>query len=332
MSTSPAKKSKTTMKIGTHSGTFHADESLAVYMLRLLPRFADAEIVRSRDQAVLEECDVIVDVTGQYDGVKFFDHHQREFTDTFSADFHTRLSSAGLVYKHFGKEIIAEVCGLDDDAEALDTLYLRVYKNFVEAIDANDNGVDAYPTDISPKFKPHGITLPSLVSQLNPFWTEPSDDDALMQRFLIASDLMGTAFKRHVESQGKSWLPAKQFVQKAFADRFQYDNEGRIIVFDDFVPWKEHLFEVERDAGMVGKVLYVLYSDGKGWRIQAVPEAPTSFQSRKALPEAWRGARDEKLDAICGIDGSVFVHVAGFIGGNKTRQGALDMAKLALAL
>ncbi|QSL65006.1 hypothetical protein MERGE_002310 [Pneumocystis wakefieldiae] len=29
-------------KIGTHSGTFHADECLAVYMLRLLPEFKNS--------------------------------------------------------------------------------------------------------------------------------------------------------------------------------------------------------------------------------------------------------------------------------------------------
>jgi uncharacterized UPF0160 family protein len=32
--------------IGTHDGKFHADEALACYMLRLLPEYADALIVR----------------------------------------------------------------------------------------------------------------------------------------------------------------------------------------------------------------------------------------------------------------------------------------------
>ncbi len=32
--------------IGTHDGKFHADEALACYMLRLLPEYADAMIVR----------------------------------------------------------------------------------------------------------------------------------------------------------------------------------------------------------------------------------------------------------------------------------------------
>ncbi|KAG9819245.1 hypothetical protein KCU78_g20589, partial [Aureobasidium melanogenum] len=35
--------------IGTHSGHFHADEALAVYLLRLLPTYSDSTLVRTRD-------------------------------------------------------------------------------------------------------------------------------------------------------------------------------------------------------------------------------------------------------------------------------------------
>lgn len=34
------------MKIGTHNGSFHCDEILACFMLRQLPKFTDAEIIR----------------------------------------------------------------------------------------------------------------------------------------------------------------------------------------------------------------------------------------------------------------------------------------------
>jgi len=35
-------------------------------MLRLLPEYQDSALTRSRDPAVLEECDIIVDVTESY--------------------------------------------------------------------------------------------------------------------------------------------------------------------------------------------------------------------------------------------------------------------------
>jgi uncharacterized UPF0160 family protein len=59
------------VKIGTHNGAFHCDEALACAILTSLPRFSDAEIVRTRDQKVLDTCDIVVDVGG------IFDHQQK---------------------------------------------------------------------------------------------------------------------------------------------------------------------------------------------------------------------------------------------------------------
>lgn len=65
--------------------------------------------------------------------------------------------------------------------------------------------------------------------------------------------------------------------------------------------------------------IYVIYPDetGKNWRVQAVPVSPESFDSRKALPEAWRGVRDDELSKLSDIDGCIFVHASGFIGGTS---------------
>ena len=82
---------------------------------------------------------------------------------------------------------------------------------------------------------------------------------------------------------------------------------------------QEHLFELEAKQGISGDELpvYVIYPDetGGNWRIQAVPVSPESFDSRKALPEMWRGVRDDALSTLTGVDGCIFVHASGFIGG-----------------
>lgn len=85
--------------------------------------------------------------------------------------------------------------------------------------------------------------------------------------------------------------------------------------------FQEHLFELETDekstAIEANKAIYVVYPDetARNWRVQAVPVSPESFESRKALPEAWRGLRDEELSRVSGIEGGIFVHASGFIGG-----------------
>ena len=56
--------------------------------------------MRTRDLALLDEQDIVVDVGAVYDvEKKRFDHHQRGFEEVFGHGFVTKLSSAGLVYK-----------------------------------------------------------------------------------------------------------------------------------------------------------------------------------------------------------------------------------------
>lgn len=62
------------------------------------------------------------------------------------------------------------------------------------------------------------------------------------------------------------------------------------------------------------------------YRVQAVSVAG-SFESRQPLPAAWRGLREEALSQKAGIPGCVFVHASGFIGGNATYEGVLEMAR-----
>lgn len=51
---------------------------------------------------------------------------------------------------------------------------------------------------------------------------------------------------------------------------------------------------------------------------------------RLPLLEEWRGVRDEALSELSGIQGCIFVHAGGFIGGNKSMEGALEMARRTL--
>ena len=52
--------------IGTHDGSFHCDEALAVSMLKLLPQYSDAVVVRTRNPEILAKCGIVVDVGAVY--------------------------------------------------------------------------------------------------------------------------------------------------------------------------------------------------------------------------------------------------------------------------
>ena len=239
------------------SGHFHADEALAVYLLRLLPTYDSSPLVRTRDPAELEKCHTVVDVGGVYDpAIHRYDHHQRTFSTTFPQR-NTKLSSAGLVYMHFGKAIIAQKLSLPVDHADVDLLYEKLYTDFIEAIDANDNGISAYdPAAISTanlekRFKEGGVTLMSMVGDMNnPDPTsppgEPQDEDSLFGR---ASTLIGNAFARKLHHACTSWMPARTTVGAAYASRKEAHPSGRILVLPQGgVPWKEHLYNFEAEA------------------------------------------------------------------------------------
>ena len=161
-----------------------------------------------------------------------------------------------------------------------------------------------------------------------------SADAALTAGFQAAVALTGAEFSDALSYLTKSWLPARAFVLADLQARKQVHPTGEIMRLNNYCPWKEHLYQLETEVGATGEVKYVLYEDEreKKWRIQAVGVAPGSFDSRKALPTPWRGLRDAELSAATGIPGGVFVHASGFIGGNDTYEGALEMAKKALTM
>jgi uncharacterized UPF0160 family protein len=319
--------------IGTHSGTFHCDEALGCFLLHQTKAFAGADIVRTRDPAVLQTLDVILDVGGEYDpSTHRYDHHQKGFEEVFGSGFNTvKLSSAGLVYKHFGREIVASVMGAEASQEDIEAVYLHVYKGFMECIDAVDNGVNQYDTDAPPKYV-NNTHLSARVGNLNGDWYETLTEEMTMERFRTAMSLTGSEFMEALHHAIKSWLPARSYVLKDLQDRTTVDPSGQIMKLSTFVPWKSHLYELEQEMGIEGQVKYVVYGDDRdgSWRVQAVGVAPGSFSSRKALPEAWRGLRDQALSDVCGVDDCVFVHASGFIGGNRTMEGVLAMARKAI--
>jgi uncharacterized UPF0160 family protein len=120
-------------------------------------------------------------------------------------------------------------------------------------------------------------------------------------------------------------------VQEAYAKRFEVHPSGHVMVFEDATLWRDHLHEVE--DGKSPQVLYVCGKFGdKDWRITAVAIREGSFISRKALPAEWRGLRGVDLIKQTAIDGAVFCHAQGFMGGCLTRQGVLAMAFEAMCI
>jgi len=320
--------------IGTHNGHFHCDEALACGMLMLTDKYHTLPVVRTRDQSIIESCKIVVDVGGTFDAEKLrFDHHQRDFQNIFFDDVKkTKLSSAGLVYKYFGKEVIGNLTraqGANEDI--VDILYNKVYEGFIEHVDGIDNGIEPYTGE-----KNYSIStnLSSRVGSLNVPWNQENTTEIEMEQFKKAIMLATTEFVNHVSQLLTIWLPARSIVEESVKRRHDIDDSGYILLLAQPCPWKSHLYDLEDESfsGLSkGDVKYVLYPDSNGqWRVQCVSMHDGSFQNRLSLPEKYRGVRDEALSELWNIPGCVFVHAAGFIAGNKTYEGALQMARNSL--
>ncbi|KAL0741597.1 hypothetical protein Bca4012_083110 [Brassica carinata] len=271
-------------KVGTHNGSFHCDEALGCFMIRLTDKFSGADIVRTRDPKILAELDAVLDVGGVYDPHHDrYDHHQKGFEEVFGHGFNTKLSSAGLVYKHFGKEIIAKELNVDQDHPDVLRLFLAVYKSFMEAIDAVDNGINQYDTDKPPRYV-NNTHLSSRIGRLNLDWIDPDQSqEKENEAFQLAMALAGEEFLQSVRFHVRSWLPARSIVMQCLEERFKTDPSGEIMELKKFCPWKLHLYELEQEMKIQPLIKYVIYQDerGKQWRVQAVAVAPERFENPK---------------------------------------------------
>ena len=344
-----------TKTIGTHSGTFQADEALGVWLLRQLPTYRHSPVVRSRDLAVLDTCDIVIDVGGVYDHATLkYDHHQRGYDERFtpkpkpdgssSVERCTKLSASGLVYRHYGKDVISEYYPeLKSNKTALEWAYTKMYNGFMEAIDAIDTGVEPLPAaregeeEIQLQYR-DSTGLSMRVGRVNPRWNEVDennsggaspDPDA---RFEIASSMCGEDFLSMLTKIVESDLPARSIVETAVKNRYECDASGEIICLPSGgLPWKSQVYELEQDYKLEVPIKYVLYTDQAGmWRIQCVSVEGKAFENRLSLPADWRGVRDADLAKVAGIEGCTFCHASGFIGGNKSYEGVLEMARVAL--
>ena len=248
--------------------------------------------------------------------------------------------------------------GLDAKSPDVDRVHTKIYRDFIEAFDANDNGVSAYDTaqldnaGVKKRFNDRGFSIASVVNRYNyaplpaseastittngAAPTAPDGQAEEDARFLLASSFTGQQFVFELTDTVNSWLPAYNIVASSFASRHEYDSAGRIMVLPhrkEGLPYHDHLDALEADANVPGQVLYTLFPENgekdSKWRIRAVAKSNEGFENRKPLPEKWRGVRDEQLSEVAGIPGCVFVHASGFIGGNKTFEGVLQMAKQA---
>lgn len=288
-------------KVITHDGVFHADDVFATAALSLLLN-GRMEVVRTRDQDQINEGDFVFDVGGEYDpALNRFDHHQPGGAGM--RDNGIPYAAFGLVWKKYGETI----CGSKEVAEQIDM-------HLVQAIDAVDNGIDlATPTGVLLPF-----TVQNLFYAFRPSWKE--NPEVVDIGFTEAVEIAIKVLERKI-IKTRDFLEGK----KGVLDAYQTQENRQILVLDERYPWEEVLLEFPEPLFVVAPRV-----DGK-WKAEAVFVRLGSFERRKYFPELWGGKKDQELAAISGVPDAVFCHNARFLVVALSREGALELARKALA-
>jgi uncharacterized UPF0160 family protein len=319
-----------TKRIVTHSGSFHADDVFGVAVLATL--HPDHEIIRSRDPAVLQGGDFLVDVGGEADAARGrFDHHQRGFEGARQrADATGTIvraegyASAGLVWNALGADYVRQVAqGMDArlDESTMAAIAQDVDLSLVRYLDLVDTGAASVA--------PGTFGLSSQVSLMNSTWLEEQglDDKARarlqLERFREAVGIVQRLLHR---------LVLRRIGQELAAEKVRNGQrllQGRVLFLPEGgMPWTAVVVREMPD------VLLVIYpeSDDTGQRfvLRTVPAAQDSFANRMDLPAAWAGLRDAQLAAASRVPDAVFCHTNLFIAVARSFEGALRMAQLAL--
>jgi len=309
------------MVIATHSGKFHADDVWAVAVLHIL--FPDADIIRTRDPALIEAADFAVDVGGIWDpATGRFDHHQKGFSGARPSG--VPYASAGLVWREYGGQCVRALAAthvgheLSDDkaremAHAIDT-------DVVQYLDLSDVG--------AAKNAPGGYGLSAVVSGFNPNWLDEqrlgygaAAEEYRLAAFRRAMALLADILVNAVKYRVGALLAVEQVRQSTALEG------GRLLLLkNSALPWTQ-LVRKE-----MPKVLFVIshsLSEGR-YLLHTVPMSAESFQARADLPQAWAGLRDAELAAVTGVADATFCHNGRFIAAAKSYEGAHAMALLAL--
>ncbi|KAF2299435.1 hypothetical protein GH714_031939 [Hevea brasiliensis] len=208
---------------------------------------------------------------------------------------------------HYGLEIVAKELQLDERHPNVHRLFLAVYKNFVEAVDAIDNGISEYDSNQPPRYV-NNTSLSSRVGRLNLDWIDSNQSSEREdEAFEHAMELASHEFLESINFHANSWLPARSIIMECLASREDIDHSGEIMVLTRSCPWKLHIFELEEEMKIDPSIKYVIYQVpilhfylfvanaircrmiGVKIGDYTVAVSPDKFESRKPLPLAWRG-------------------------------------------
>ena len=269
----------------THSGTMHADEVFTTALLELY--LGDIKVFRTSqiDAKDVNEGIWVYDI-----GRGKYDHHQE---DALKRENGIPYAAFGLVWKEIGRDFLSKRNFIN-----VDEMFNGIEKDFVEGIDADDNGV--FPKiEASYKVK----TISNIIKLFNPGF-QSSQDESI--QFLKAVDVAKKILEEEILSvYGK--VIANEKVNLLLAKN---NNKDRYLLLDEYLPYEEAVL-----ANPLGdNIFFVAYPSNRGgYAIKTVPKTISDKTARCPFPLEWAGKSEAELLEISKIEGLRFCHAGRFM-------------------
>ena len=283
----------------THNGTMHADEVFATAFLSLY--FGNFKVARvSEVPKDISTKTIIYDI-----GKGRFDHHQ---TDARIRDNGIKYSSFGLLFEEYGLNYLKKLKLKNTKA-----IYNYLVKDFIEAIDAIDNGI--FP-EIKSIYKIK--TVSDVIKIFNPsYGSNDKEDEQFIKAVSLAESILTEELK-NVIGKVEAGVKVKKILNKT---------KGPILILDEYLPYEETVL-----TSLSGKkILFAIYPSNRGgYGIKTIPISTTDKTSRVYFPKEWGGLTNDALEKVTGIKGSLFCHTNRFLMTASDLDTAKKLAELAI--
>lgn len=276
--------------LGTHDGSFHADEVTACALLILFDLVDENKIVRTRNADKLAQCEFVCDVGGSYSSVdKRFDHHQVSYSGLWS--------SAGMVLYYLKEQ------NLLDPEE-----YKFLNDSLIHGVDEQDNGRF---------FSQEGFcSFSDIIRLYNPLEEGNSTDKEFFAALHFTLDLLQRFRKKFQYDR-----MCRGIVLQAM------EANDVCLYFDRPLPWQENFFFLGGEQHPASFVCFP--SADHQWVLRGIPPTlERRMEVRVPFPKSWAGLLGKELAQVAGIPGAIFCHKGLFLSvwdSRESCQRALQM-------
>ena len=283
------------MRIQTHDGLFHADEVFAIALLKII--FKDIQVIRSRSFNY-NDIDLYIDIGNDFDNIKLFDHHFKDFDEYHDNNKQLPKASFGLIYDKYINQLIT-------DERAINKIRVQL----VIPIDAHDNNVK-FNRIKDVLYIPYSVS--NIISSFNNKDVRNNDDN-----FNTAVEFATTILNNLIENTIET-LKGEDKVIEFFN---QTNSDTNYIVFDKYYNYSN----VIRDP-KYNHIKHIIFPEANQYRAICIKD-PQTQDNKCPFPEEWSGLSNNDLEKVTKIPGSVFVHRGRFLAINKTLDGIIKMVE-----